>query len=53
MMLSISLLLLGINVKATEEYNFTPEQKEYLLKKKEEDRKYDIKNEKEYFEKQK
>ena len=53
MILSISLLLLGINVKATEEYNFTPEQKEYLLKKKEEDRKYDIKNEKEYFEKQK
>ena len=39
MMLSISLLLLGINVKATEEYNFTPEQKEYLLKKKEEDKK--------------
>ena len=39
MILSISLLLLGINVKATEEYNFTPEQKEYLLKKKEEDKK--------------
>ena len=39
MMLSISLLLLGINVKATEEYNFTPEQKEYYLKRKKKIRK--------------